>query len=57
MLIFFLFKENYMVRAMVIETEAAKAGACLHHDPLHNRNPGSIKHGVDLQAEAQSSQH
>lgn len=40
----------------LFETEASKAGACLHHDPLHNRNPGSIKHGVDLQAEAQSFQ-
>lgn len=40
----------------LFETEASKAGACLHHDLLHNRNHGSGKHGVDLQAEAQSFQ-
>lgn len=40
----------------LFETEASKAGACLHHDPLYKRHPGSGKHGVDLQAEAQSFQ-
>lgn len=41
----------------LFETEASKAGACLHRDPLHNRHPGNRKHGVDLQVEAQSFQH
>lgn len=53
---FFCLRKIIQLEQWLFETEASKAGACLHHDLLHNRNHGSGKHGVDLQAEAQSFQ-